>query len=96
MARVQRRLRQNYQAGNAGATQASQEKPDDRVSQGTLPKGNHQDAHTNCWGLYNCLDARCVLVRMDARKHISVFLENIIMFSKHLHMVPYCWVRTYV
>ena len=43
MAKVQRRFRQN----NAGATQASQENQDDRVSQGTPPGGNHQDAHVN-------------------------------------------------
>jgi hypothetical protein len=43
MARVQRR-RQNYQEGNAGATQASQEKQDDGVSHGTPPRGNHEDA----------------------------------------------------
>ncbi len=46
MARVQRR-RQNYQAGNAGVTQASQEKQDDGVSQGTPPGGNHKDADVN-------------------------------------------------
>jgi hypothetical protein len=47
MARVQRRLRQNYKAGKAGATQASQEKQDDQVSQGTPPGGNHEDADVN-------------------------------------------------
>jgi hypothetical protein len=47
MARVQRRFRWDYQAGNAGATQASQEKQDDGVSQSTPSGGNHQDAHVN-------------------------------------------------
>jgi hypothetical protein len=42
-----KRTRQNYQAGNAGATQASQEKQDDGVSQGTPPGGNHEDADVN-------------------------------------------------
>jgi hypothetical protein len=46
MARVAKR-RQNYQARNPGATQASQEKQDDRVSQGTPPGGNHEYADVN-------------------------------------------------
>ncbi len=33
--------------GKAGATQASQEKQDDGVSQGTPPGGNHEDADVN-------------------------------------------------
>ena len=46
MARIAKR-RQNYQAGKAGATQASQEKQDDGVSQGTPPGGNHEYADVN-------------------------------------------------
>jgi hypothetical protein len=46
MGRIARR-RQNYQAGKAGATHASQEKQDDGVTQGTSPEGNHQDADGN-------------------------------------------------
>jgi hypothetical protein len=46
MARVTKK-RQNYQAGKAGATQASQEKQDDGVSQGTPPGGNHEYADVN-------------------------------------------------
>ena len=46
MARVTKK-RQNYQAGKAGATQASQEKQDDGVTQGTPPGENHEDVDGN-------------------------------------------------
>ncbi len=45
IARLKRTRR--FPAGNAGATQASQEKQDDGVSQGTPPGGNHEDADVN-------------------------------------------------
>jgi hypothetical protein len=52
MARIAKR-RRNYQAGKAGATQASQEKQDDGVTQGTPPGENHEDADGNL-GIHAC------------------------------------------
>jgi len=46
MARFAKRRRKR-QAGKPGATQASQEKQDDGVSQGTPPGGNHEYADVN-------------------------------------------------